>query len=97
MTRLRVSGPGWWVHIKYYLLLGTLVAALGGVLVSGFVSAIPVVTRAAYFLIAPLQLGWFRGWHQVPPMGAGAEMLEGSTDEITAKLIDLLKAKGGLK
>jgi electron transfer flavoprotein beta subunit len=33
----------------------------------------------------------------VPVMGAGAEMLEGSTDEIIAKLIELLKAKGGLK
>ena len=33
----------------------------------------------------------------VPPAGAGAEMLEGSTDNIAAKLIDLLKAKGGLK
>ncbi len=33
----------------------------------------------------------------VPPAGAGAEMLTGSTDEITAKLIDLLKAKGGIK
>jgi electron transfer flavoprotein beta subunit len=33
----------------------------------------------------------------VPPAGAGAEMLEGSTDEITAKLIDFLKTKGGLK
>jgi electron transfer flavoprotein beta subunit len=33
----------------------------------------------------------------VPPAGAGAEMLEGSTDEISAKLIDLLKAKGGIK
>jgi electron transfer flavoprotein beta subunit len=33
----------------------------------------------------------------VPPAGAGAEILEGSADEITAKLIDLLKAKGGLK
>jgi electron transfer flavoprotein beta subunit len=33
----------------------------------------------------------------VPPAGAGAEMLQGSTEEIAAKLIDLLKAKGGLK
>ncbi len=31
-----------------------------------------------------------------PDMGAGAEMLEGSTDEIIAKLIEKLKAKGGL-
>jgi electron transfer flavoprotein beta subunit len=33
----------------------------------------------------------------VPPTGAGAEMLQGSTAEIAAQLIDLLKAKGGLK
>ncbi|OGR13274.1 MAG: electron transfer flavoprotein subunit beta [Desulfobacterales bacterium RIFOXYA12_FULL_46_15] len=31
-----------------------------------------------------------------PDMGVGAEMLEGSTDEIIAKLIEKLKAKGGL-
>jgi electron transfer flavoprotein beta subunit len=30
-------------------------------------------------------------------MGDGAEMLEGSTEEIIDKLIELLKAKGGLK
>ncbi len=33
----------------------------------------------------------------VPQMGAGAEMLEGSTEEIATKLVDLLKAKGGIK
>jgi electron transfer flavoprotein beta subunit len=33
----------------------------------------------------------------VPELGEGAEMLEGSTEEIIAKLIDHLKAKGGLK
>lgn len=33
----------------------------------------------------------------VPEAGEGAEMLEGSTDEIIEKLIDLLKAKGGIK
>lgn len=32
----------------------------------------------------------------VPDMGEGAEMLEGSTDEIIEKLIEKLKAKGGL-
>lgn len=32
----------------------------------------------------------------VPEMGDGAEMLEGSTDEIIAQLIERLKAKGGL-
>ena len=33
----------------------------------------------------------------VPVLGAGAEMLEGSTEEIIDKLIELLKSKGGLK
>ena len=33
----------------------------------------------------------------VPELGEGAEILEGSTEEIVDKLIDLLKAKGGLK
>ncbi|GBC59513.1 electron transfer flavoprotein subunit beta [Desulfonema ishimotonii] len=33
----------------------------------------------------------------VPDMGEGAEMLEGSTEEIIEKLIELLKAKGGVK
>lgn len=33
----------------------------------------------------------------VPPLGEGAEMLEGSTEEIIDKLVELLKAKGGLK
>lgn len=33
----------------------------------------------------------------VPQAGAGAEMLEGSTEEIAGKLVDLLKAKGGIR
>jgi electron transfer flavoprotein beta subunit len=33
----------------------------------------------------------------VPEMGEGAEMLEGGTDEIVEKLMEMLKAKGGLK
>ena len=33
----------------------------------------------------------------VPELGEGAEMLEGNTDEILDKLIELLKSKGGIK
>lgn len=33
----------------------------------------------------------------VPELGEGAEMLEGSTDEIIEKLIEILKSKGGIK
>ncbi len=33
----------------------------------------------------------------VPELGEGAEILEGSTDEVAEKLIELIKAKGGIK
>jgi len=33
----------------------------------------------------------------VPDMGDGAEILEGSTEEILDKLVEYLKAKGGIK
>ena len=71
VVRFRVSADGWWVHVKYYLLLATLTASVFGVLVSGFVSAIPVVTRGVAFLLTPLQTAAERGWHQVPPLGVG--------------------------
>ena len=35
--------------------------------------------------------------YYVPELGEGAEMLEGDMDEIIDKLIELLKAKGGIK
>ena len=33
----------------------------------------------------------------VPELGEGAEILEGSSEEIAEKLIEILKAKGGIK
>lgn len=71
VTRFRVSGDGWWVHIKYYLLAGVLLAALFGVLLSGYVAAIPVITRGMLVVGGPLQNGATRGWHLVPPMHLG--------------------------
>jgi electron transfer flavoprotein beta subunit len=38
-----------------------------------------------------------RAGYFVPQSGAGAEMLEGSTEELAGKLADLLKAKGGIR
>jgi len=61
--KLKDQNRGWWVHLKYYILVGCLVAALGGVLLTGFVAAIPVVTRAFLFLVKPLELGVTRGWY----------------------------------
>ncbi|MHB1037835.1 MAG: 4Fe-4S binding protein [Pirellulales bacterium] len=71
VKRWRITGGGWWVHLRYYLLATVLVASACGVVLSGFVAAIPVLTRGLVFLIAPLQVGGFRGWHQVPPLGMG--------------------------
>jgi len=71
VTRFRVSGDGWWVHIKYYVLLGIIIAAFGGVLLSGIFSAIPVITRGLLFTLSPLQTGAGTGWHQMPPMNIG--------------------------
>lgn len=69
--RFQVPDDGWWVHIKYYLLATILLAAFGGVLISGFFSAIPVVTRGFLFLLDPLQNGATRGWHLVPSLNVG--------------------------
>ncbi len=69
--RKNFPSNGWWVHLKYYLLLAILIAATGGVLVSGFFAAIPVITRGFLYALAPLQDGLIRGWHQVPPMNGG--------------------------
>lgn len=33
----------------------------------------------------------------VPESGAGAEIIEGSTEEVAGKIVDLLKAKGGIR
>ncbi len=67
----KVKGEGWWVHLKYYILTGVIVSALCGVLLSGFVAAIPVITRGMLYILEPFQLGFMRGWHQVPAINFG--------------------------
>jgi MauM/NapG family ferredoxin protein len=71
LKRFQVVRDGWWVNLKYFALAAVLTASLVGVLLSGFVAAIPVVTRGLAFLATPIQTGFARGWHQVPPVGAG--------------------------
>jgi len=68
LTRKR---EGWWVNVRYYLLATVLAAAIFGVLLSGFVAAVPVLTRAMLFLLAPVQTGLWKGWYLVPPMNPG--------------------------
>jgi MauM/NapG family ferredoxin protein len=71
VTRFRVKHDGWWVNLKYYLLLGVLICSLFGILISGFFAAIPVITRGLLFTVAPIQMGSMRGFYQVPPITAG--------------------------
>jgi len=51
----------WWTRIRYYVLFGVLVASLCGLLLSGFVSAIPVLTRGLLFTAGRWQLGLMKG------------------------------------
>lgn len=71
ITRWRVQRPGGWVHLKYYLLTVVLVGAFGGVLLSGYVAAIPVLTRGLLFTGGRMQLGLMKGWSQVAPASSG--------------------------
>lgn len=71
VTLLRVPDDGWWVHIKYYLLAGTLLCSVMGILVSGYFAAIPIITRGMLFLLEPFQTAASRGWHNVPAPHAG--------------------------
>ena len=67
----RVVRRGWWSYVRYGLLTAVLVAAVGGVLVAGFVAAIPLLTRGLVHTGGALQLGLSRGWYLVPPMHLG--------------------------
>jgi ferredoxin len=70
-ARFRVSRSGWWVNLRYYLLAGTLTAAVFGILLAGFVSAIAVLTRGMMFILAPVQMGLAKGWYLIPPINTG--------------------------
>lgn len=68
---LRSERAGWWTHTRYCLLAVVMIAAVCGVLLSGFVAAIPVLTRVMLFAPSPVQMGLWKGWYLVPPMNAG--------------------------
>jgi ferredoxin len=71
VQRFRAPETGWWVHIKYYLLGAVLFTSAFGVLTSGHVSAIPIITRGFLFIGEPLQTAITRGTHLIPPMNSG--------------------------
>ena len=69
---LKVKAAGCWANTRFYLLAGVLAAALGGVLLSGFVAAIPVLTRGLLLSAGNAQLGLAKNWGMVPPLTAAA-------------------------
>ena len=69
--RFRIAKTGWWVHLKYYLLTAVLLTSLFGVLTSGYVAAIPVISRGLLFAGDPIQIALMRGTHLVPSFGSG--------------------------
>jgi len=54
-------------NLRFYLLVAVLASSLFGVLLSGFVAAIPVLTRGLLFTAGRLQLGLMKDWSQVGP------------------------------
>ncbi len=67
---LRVTMKEPWVNLRFFLLTGVVAASFGGVMLSGYVAAIPVVTRGLAFTAARLQLGLLKHWTMVAPMTA---------------------------
>ena len=57
----------WWMQIRFYLLAGVLAASAGGVLLAGFVSAIPVLTRGLLFTGGRWQLHMLKGANHLLP------------------------------
>ncbi|MCW8133450.1 MAG: 4Fe-4S binding protein [Planctomycetota bacterium] len=67
----KVKGDGWWIHLKYYILVGIIISGFFGILLSGFFAAIPVITRGMLYIVEPFQMAALKGVHQVPPMNFG--------------------------
>ena len=71
VDRFKIQRRGWWINLKYYLLLATLITAFFGIMLAGTVAAIPIITRGFLFILGPLQQGLMQGWYQVPAMNTG--------------------------
>ena len=57
-----------WYHLKYYILAVVFVAALFGVLVSGLVAALPLVTRGYGYFLGTAEMAFRDGWQAVAPL-----------------------------
>jgi ferredoxin len=69
LRRFRVKQIGAWANLRFWLLVAVLAASLCGVLLSGVLAAIPVLTRGLLFTGGQLQLGVLKNWSMVPALG----------------------------
>ncbi|MFB3891774.1 MAG: 4Fe-4S binding protein [Phycisphaerae bacterium] len=70
-SRLHIRRPNGWAAARYGVLTAVVVASLFGVLLGGFLAAIPVLTHGLAFAFGPLESGLVRGWDSVPPLNYG--------------------------
>lgn len=67
LLRLGKKQAGWWSNLRFFILAAVVASACCGVLLSGYVAAIPVLTRGLLFSVGSLQLGLGKNWGMVPP------------------------------
>ncbi len=67
LRRWRLARTDGWRYLRFYLLAVVLLAAGCGVLLSGFLAAIPVLTRGLLFSAGRLQLGLLKHWGLAGP------------------------------
>ena len=63
-----------WTRFRYGVLAVVLASSAFGVLLSGYVSAIPVLTRGLLLTAGQLQLGLMKNWAQVRPAGGSVAL-----------------------
>jgi len=65
VTRLRVKRVGGWAYLRFYLLAAVLIGSVLGVLLAGYLAAIPVLTRGLLFTAGRVETGLLKNWGQV--------------------------------
>ncbi len=61
-ARFRLKNPGAWSGLRFGVLLAVLTAAALGVMLAGFLAAIPLLTRGLMFSAGWLQVGLMKNW-----------------------------------
>jgi ferredoxin len=70
LRRFHVALPRGWTAAKYMLLGAVVAAALCGVMIAGYLAAIPLATRGFAFVLGPAQLAVLKHASMVRPVGA---------------------------